>query len=83
MKYLKTYRYIILSITAIFISVLHGCSPAAYSIFSGPAESGEKNVTLVVAGHNQPNTVVGIKQIDKEQFSDTVHKNKTKSLMSN
>ena len=75
---MKTYRHIILLITTIFISVLHGCSSAEYSIFPGPAGSGEKDVTLVIAKHNQPSTVVGIEQIDHERLSGTVYKNRTK-----
>lgn len=87
---MKTYKYIILLITAIFISVLQGCSSAEYSIFPGPAESGEedaispglvesveKDVTLVIAGHNRPDTVIGIEQIDHGRLGGTVYKNRT------
>lgn len=90
---LKIYRYLILLITAIYISVLQGCNSAKYSILAGPAESGEKDatysilpgleksgekdVTLIIARHNQPNTIVGIEQIDHERLSESGYKNRT------
>jgi hypothetical protein len=89
---LKIYRYIILIITAIYISVLQGCNSAKYSILPESAESGEKyatysilpgveksgekDVTLIIARHNQPNTIVGIEQIDHERLSDIGYKNR-------
>lgn len=81
---LKTFKYIILLISSIFISVLQGCSSAQYSIFPGLLKSGEKDatfpgnsesvekdVTLIIATNNQPDTIVGIEQIDHEQLNNT------------
>ncbi len=85
-------RYIILSITAVFISLLQGCNSAKQSILPNPAESveqnatysifpeltepGEKDAALIIARHNQPNTRVGIEQIDKERFNDADDQNR-------
>lgn len=77
------YRSAILLIASILISVLQGCKYAedstlpiplapvekiaTYSILPVAEKSVEKDCTLIITRHNQPDTIIGIEQIDKEQ----------------
>ncbi len=65
---LKACKYIILLILSIFIFSFQGCYSSKYSISHGPLKSGEQHATLVIGKHNQPDTVIGIEQIDKNRF---------------
>ncbi len=85
------YRYTILLIASAFFSVLQGCNSAehstlpiplepvekvtTYSILPVAEESVEKDCTLIITGHNQPDTIIGIEQIDKEQVRGKKYKN--------
>ena len=61
---LKIYRYILI-IFVFFIPVFQGCGSA---ILRGAVQSRGQNAILNIAEHNNPDTVVGIEQIDQQSF---------------
>ena len=70
--------YVFLSIIGGFVFVFQGCNSAEYSTFHGSKKSGEQDAILIIAEHNQPNTVICIEKIDQELFSNIGSMRETK-----